>query len=185
MKFQSFSNLEGKHAAFSPSSPSWLRYSDDQALEVYSNKQAASLGSALHAWAKTTIDLGIKQPKSKRTLYAYVNDCIGYRMSTEVVLYYSDYFFGTADAISFVDNQLRIFDLKTGRIPAHIEQIRIYAALFCLQYKMKPQDISIELRMYQEDQVLVDTPSADEISEIMRKIVHLDGLIKKKEEYQY
>lgn len=184
MKFQTFSNLEGKHAAFSPSSPSWLRYSDDQALEVYSNKQAASLGSALHAWAKTTIDLGIKQPKSKRTLYAYVNDCIGFHMSTEVVLYYSDTFFGTTDAISFTDNTLRIFDLKTGRIPAHMEQLQIYAALFCLQYKIKPADISIELRMYQEDNILVDTPEASVIEGIMKHIVHLDKLIKSRNEYE-
>ena len=79
------------------------------------NKKAAEMGSILHAWAKQTIDLGIKQPRSKKTIYSYVNDAIGYKMSTEVVLYYSDRFFGTADAISFRNGVLRIHDLKTGK----------------------------------------------------------------------
>ena len=93
MKFNKHYDLEGLHAPFSPSKSSWLRYDDEKALEVYSNKKAAEVGTRLHAWAKETIDLGIKQPKSKKTIYAYVNDAIGFKMDTEVVLYYSDYFF--------------------------------------------------------------------------------------------
>lgn len=50
------------------------------------------MGTRFHQWAKDTIDLGIKQPRSKKTIYAYVNDAIGFKMSTEVVLYYSDRF---------------------------------------------------------------------------------------------
>ena len=102
------------------------------------------MGTRLHAWAKETIDLGIKQPRSKKTIYAYVNDAIGFRMSTEVVLYYSDRFFGTADAISFRNGFLRIHDLKTGKTAVHMEQLEIYAALFCLEYRVKPGDIEIE-----------------------------------------
>ena len=158
MNFVKHLNLEGLHAPFSPSQSSWLRYDDEKALEVYSNKKAAEVGTRLHAWAKETIDLGIKQPKSKKTIYAYVNDAIGFKMDTEVVLYYSDYFFGTADAISFRDNFLRIHDLKTGVTKVHIEQLEIYAALFCLEYRVKPNEIQIELRIYQNDGVLVHNP---------------------------
>ena len=177
MQFNSHKILEGLHAPFSPSQPSWLRYDDNKAIESYSNKQAAEIGTKLHEWAKNTIDLGIKQQKSKKTLCAYVNDAIGYRMSTEVVLYYSDRFFGTADAISFRDKFLRIHDLKTGVTPAHMDQLEIYAALFCLEYRIKPTDIEIELRIYQNDEVLVHNPAPEDIVQIMDKIVHLNNII--------
>lgn len=180
MNFARHSNLEGLHAPFSASQSSWLRYSDEKAMEVYYNKQAAELGTKLHAWVKETIDLGIKQPRSKRTLYAYVNDAIGFRMSTEVVLFYSDRFFGTADAISFRDGVLRIHDLKTGKsgkIEDHIEQLEVYAALFCLEYNMKPGDIDMELRLYKQDEILVHKPTAEDILPIMDKIIHLDKIL--------
>ena len=179
MQFNSHKILEGLHAPFSPSQPSWLRYSDDKAVEVMNNKQAAEMGTRFHEWAKATIDLGIKQPKSKKTLYAYVNDAIGYKMNTEVILYYSPRFFGTADAISFRHNCLRIHDLKTGKTPVHVEQVLVYAALFCLEYKVKPSDIDIELRIYQNDDILVIEPTAEDIVPIMDKIVHLDKVLSK------
>ena len=137
MVFNKHENLEGLHAPFGASKSSWLRYTDDKALEVYKNLRAAEKGTLLHAWAKSTIDLGIKQPRSKKTIYAYVNDAIGFQMSTEVVLFYSPYFFGTADSISFRNNFLRIHDLKTGVTPVHMEQLLIYAALFCLEYNFQ------------------------------------------------
>lgn len=179
MNFIKHLNLEGLHAPFSASKSSWLRYDDDKAVEVYRNQQAKEMGTRLHAWAKDTIDLRIKQPRSNKTLYAYVNDAIGYKMSTEVVLYYSDYFFGTADAISFKNGMLRIHDLKTGKtgkIEGHIEQLEVYAALFCLEYKIKPGEIKMELRLYKEDEVLVHKPTAEEILPIMDKIIHLNKL---------
>ena len=182
MNFNKHSILEGLHAPFSPSQSSWLRYSDDKALDVYSNKKAAEMGTRLHAWAKETIDLGIKQSRSKKTIYAYVNDAIGFKMSTEVVLYYSPRFFGTADSISFRNNMLRIHDLKTGITPVHMEQLEIYAALFCLEYKVKPEEIDMELRIYQKDEVLVHNPTADDIIAIMNIIVHLDKLLEKFDE---
>ena len=182
MNFVKHLNLNGLHAPFSPSQSSWLRYDDSKALEAYNNKKAAEIGTKLHAWAKDTIDLGIKQPKSKKTIYAYVNDAIGYRMSTEVVLYYSDRFFGTADAISFRDGLLRIHDLKTGKLPVHMEQLEIYAALFCLEYRVKPGDIQIELRIYQNDEIIYHNPTAEDIVPIMDKIVHLDKLLSKIDE---
>lgn len=185
MIFKNHFHLEGLHAVFSPSQSSWLRYDDDKAVEAYINKQAARRGSKLHAWAKETIDLGIKQPRSKKTLYSYVNDAIGFKMQTEVVLYYSDRFFGTADAISFRDGVLRIHDLKTGsvgKIEDHMEQLEIYAALFCLEYKYRPGDIEMELRVYKNDEVLVHNPTAEDILPIMDHIVHLDKLFTKIEE---
>lgn len=182
MNFVKHSNLNGLHAPFSPSQSSWLRYDDDRAIEIFLNKKAAEMGTRLHAWAKETIDLGIKQPKSKKTLYAYVNDAIGFKMSTEVVLFYSERFFGTADSISFRDNFLRIHDLKTGKIKADMEQLEIYAALFCLEYKVKPESIGMELRLYQNDEVIYHNPTPEDIHAIMDKIVHLDQVIQTLEE---
>lgn len=182
MIFNKHGNLKGLHAPFSASQSTWLRYDDEKALSVYSNRKAAEMGSILHAWAKETIDLGIKQPRSKKTLYSYVNDAIGYRMDTEVVLYYSDRFFGTADAISFRDGLLRIHDLKTGKGPVHMDQLMIYAALFCLEYKIKPSEIDIELRIYQNDEIQGCKPDPEIIVDIMNKIVHLNKLL---EQYDY
>ena len=177
MNFIKHSNLEGLHATFTASQPSWLNYTDERAIEVFNNKQAAEYGTRLHDWAKRTIDLGIKQAKTKKTLNLFVNDAIGFKMSTEVVLYYSDYFFGTADAICFRDNVLRIHDLKTGKTAVHMEQLLIYAALFCLEYKVKPESIGCELRIYQNDEILFHNPEPEEIRGIMDKIIHLDKLL--------
>ena len=183
MRFNNHTNLRGLHAPFSPSQPSWLRYDDEKVLEVYTNKKAAEMGTRFHDWAKNTIDLGIKQPKSKKTLYAYVNDAIGFKMDTEVVLYYSDRFFGTADAISFRNGELRIHDLKTGKTPAKMEQLEIYAALFCLEYHIKPKDINfIELRLYQNDDVLCYNPTLEDLVPIMDRIIHVDKLLSQQEE---
>ena len=179
MFFNKHTNLEGLHAPFGASKSSWLRYSDEKIIEVYNNLQAAEMGTKLHEWAKQTIDLGIKQSRSKKTIYSYVNDAIGFNMSTEVVLFYSENFFGTADAISFRNNFLRIHDLKTGRRPVHMEQLEIYAALFCLEYKVKPGDIRMELRIYQNDEILVHEPTAEDILPIMDKIVHVDKMLEK------
>lgn len=183
MLFNKHYKLNGLHSPFSPSQPAWLRYDDEKAVASFLNRKAAEMGSRLHAWVKETIDLGIKQPRSKKTLYAYVNDAIGFKMDTEVVLYYSDYFFGTADSISFRKgpngrNILRIHDLKTGITPVKMEQPMIYAALFCLEYKVRPCDIDIELRIYQNDEILVHNPGPDEIQEIIDTIVHLNKVIK-------
>lgn len=180
MQFNVHRNLAGLHAPFSASSSYWLRYTDEKAIDIYTNRKAAEMGTRLHAWAKETIDLGIKQPRSKKTLYSYVNDAIGFKMQTEVVLFYSDRFFGTADAICFRNGVLRIHDLKTGKvgkIDDHVEQLEVYAALFCLEYKVKPGDIEMELRVYKNDQVVCHVPNPDDISAIMDKIVHLNKIL--------
>ena len=183
MNFVKHYNLRDKHAPFSPSQPSWLRYDDDKVQESYINKQAAARGTRLHAWAKETIDLRIKQPRTKKTLYMYVNDAIGFKMDTEVVLYYSDRFFGTADTICFRNNFLRIHDLKTGTGPTHMEQLLIYAALFCLEYNIKPEKLEgCELRIYQNDDYEYNNPTAEDIRYVMNRIIHIDKILLKMEE---
>lgn len=186
MNFNRHSKLEGLHAPFSPSQSSWLRYNDSKLQEVYANKRASEMGTILHQWAKTTIDLGIRQPRSNKTLYAYVNDAIGFKMSTEVVLFYSPRFFGTADAISYrtINGRglLRIHDLKTGTTKVKMEQLMVYAALFCLEYRIKPGEIDFELRIYQNNEIAYHNPTADEILPIMDRIVHLDKLLESYEE---
>ena len=179
MIFTKHSNLEGLHAPFGASQSAWLRYDDEKILATYNNMKAKEMGTRLHAWAKETIDLGIKQPRSKKTIYAYVNDAIGYKMDTEVVLFYSPRFFGTADAICFRNGILRIHDLKTGVTKVHMEQLMIYAALFCLEYRIKPTDIEIELRIYQSDEVLYHNPAAEDIKSIMDRIIYLDKMLER------
>lgn len=182
MQFNIHHKLRGLHAPFTASQSHWLRYSDEKVMEVYANKKAAEMGTRLHEWAAETIKLGIKQPKSKKTIYSYINDAIGFKMEPEVVLFYSERFFGTADAISFRNNVLRIHDLKTGKTAVKMEQLMVYAALFCLEYKYRPSEIDIELRIYQNDEILYHKPETDEIVPIMDKIVHLDKLLAKMEE---
>lgn len=178
MNFNNHWNLEETHAPFSASQSSWLRYSDDKLLSVFHNLKAKERGTRLHEWAKETILLGIKQSRSNKTICAYVNDAIGFKMQPEVVLRYSDYFFGTADAISFKNGMLRIHDLKTGK-SGHMEQLYVYAALFCLEYDVKPGDITIECRLYIEDTVEVERPTAEVIVPIMDKIVYFNELLEK------
>lgn len=188
MQFERHLKLEGLHAPFSPSQSSWLRYDEKKAITVLENMKAKERGTRLHAWVQETIDLGIKQPRTKNTIYMYVNDAIGYNMSTEVILYFSDRFFGTADTISFRKERqeddrwtLRIHDLKTGEKPVKMEQLEIYAALFCLEYKEDPRKIFIELRIYQSDNVMVHTPDPENIVEIMNHIMRLDKAILQKD----
>lgn len=179
MQFNTHRELEGLHAPFSPSQSHWLRYDDDKIVDVYMNAKAREMGTRLHAWAAETINLRLKQPDSSKAIYAYVNDAIGYKMQTEVVLFYSRYFFGTADTISFRNGMLRIHDLKTGKTAVHMEQLKVYAALFCLEYKVKPKDIEIELRIYQHNGVKYDNPSPEDIQSIMDMIVHFNKILEK------
>lgn len=184
MLFNVHKNLWNTHAIFSPSQSAWLRYDDEKIMEAYVNRKAAEMGTRLHAWAAETIKLGLKQARSKKTLYSYVNDAIGFKMEPEVVLFYSERFFGTADTICFRDNMLRIHDLKTGKvgkIETHLEQLEIYAALFCLEYRFRPSDIDMELRVYKYDEVVCHVPEPERIQYIMDRIVYMDKLLDKLE----
>lgn len=179
MNFNKHSNLEGQHAFLGASKYHWINYSNQKLVEAYNNFMAAQRGTELHDFAKRCIELGQKLPKSQKTLNMYVNDAIGYKMKPEQILYYSDNCFGTADTIAFRNNFLRIHDLKTGIVKTHIEQLRIYAALFCLEYRYKPSDIEIELRIYQNDEILIDNPTTDIIVPLIDKIITADKIISK------
>lgn len=174
---KSFSNLEGTHAPFSASQSSWLRYSDEKLISVYLNMKAKELGTKLHKWAQDTIELGIEQPDTQRTIYMYVNDVISYGMSTERMVGYSEHFYGTADALSFRNDELRIFDLKTGKTPAHMDQLLLYATYYCLENRIDPKKIRIELRIYQMDEIEIYEPDGEEIKDLMKKIKHFDKLL--------
>lgn len=184
MNFNKHSNLEGQHAFLGASKYHWINYSEDKVAESYSKFLATQKGTQLHEFAAQCIRLGQKLPKSKKTLNAYVNDAIGFKMTPEQILFYSDNCFGTADAIAFRGDLLRIHDLKTGAIPAHMEQLEVYAALFCLEYKVKPADIRMELRLYQSDDILVGNPTVEDIAPIMDKIITFDRIINKIKEQE-
>jgi hypothetical protein len=179
MNFNRHSNLEGQHAFLGASKYHWINYTDDKIADSYVRFLATQKGTVLHAFAAQCILLGQKLPKSQKTLNMYVNDAIGYKMTPEQILYYSPNCFGTTDAICFRNNFLRIHDLKTGEIDAHIEQLEVYAALFCLEYHIRPADIEMELRIYQHDQILYHKPTIEDILPIMDRIITADKVINK------
>ena len=179
MIFNDHSKLVGSHAFLGASKYHWINYDEDRLVDAYFNYRASEEGTKLHEFAATCITLGQKLARSKKTLSQYVNDAIGYRMVPEQVLYYSDYCFGTADAISFRDNFLRIHDLKTGKTPGHMEQLLIYAAIFCLEYDISPFDIQTELRIYQYDSFVACTPNPNDIRDIMNIIKRSDKILRK------
>ena len=177
MNFNNHSKLEGMHAFLGASNHHWINYDEDRLVERYSKTMAIQRGTVLHGFAAQCIKLGQRLPDIPKTLNMYVNDAIGYKMVPEQILYYSNNCFGTADAICFRDNFLRIHDLKTGYIPAHVEQLEIYAALFCLEYNKKPSDIEIELRLYQSDDIAIFNPTVEDIFPIMDKIITFDKVL--------
>jgi hypothetical protein len=170
-------------------------------------KYASLIGTTLHSFAEDRIRYGFKAIKGDKraaqlellkanvpaavinyidfdnmyeNLMAYINDCIGYKMQPEVILYLSEVCFGTADAISFNEKtgMLRIHDLKTGSTPAHMEQLLIYAALFFLEYRaFKISESQIELRIYQNNDVFIANPGVDEILPIMDKLRSLSDYV--------
>lgn len=206
MNLVDYSKLEGTHALFSASKGSWKNDTDDeQIIRRYINSFATTIGTSVHKFAKNCIDNKIKLSKNDKKLLLYhlltdpeanipeavidleylfsnvrnyVNDAIMLNMSTEVLLVYSDLAYGTADAISCVNNFLRIHDLKTGRSPVHIDQLLIYAAYYCLDHNVKPRDlVGIELRIYQGSEVIYHEPNPEEIEEIMAKAVFCDDVV--------
>lgn len=171
-------NLAGTHAFLSPSKHSWVNYDDEKLDAVFHASQEAKRGTELHAFAHDAIRLRQRLPDVNKTLNMYVNDAIGFGMTPEQLLYYSNNCYGHADAISFRGKILRIHDLKTGVIAGSMVQLLIYAALFCLEYLKKPTEIEIELRIYQLDEVTIYVPTPDEIFHIMDKIQIFDKRLK-------
>lgn len=203
MIFEKHSELRGKHASLSPSQPYWLKYSEEQLYQKYVSSYAQSMGTSLHALAETLIANNLKLKKGDKltvlshllndriprnvidieriygNFMSYVNDAVGFKLTPEQILYYSPYCFGTADAISFRNNFLRIHDYKSGTLPAKMEQLLVYAALFCLEYKVKPGEIEVELRIYQNDEIVYDKPTAEDILPVMDCIVQNSRILER------
>lgn len=198
MKFNDHHQLEGLHAFMGASKYAWLRYNDQNMIDTFRSAMMAQRGTELHQLAHDLNKQRVALPKSHTTLNDFVNDGLRFRMSSEVVLFYSQNCFGTADLIGYDERRkmLRIFDLKTGLIEVkHFDQLKIYASLFCLEYGVKPFDISFDLRLYQNDQIKIATnlddkdihlgPTADiledidpdEIAHVMDTIQHFDQII--------
>lgn len=177
MQFNSHTDLAGQHAFLSASKYHWINYDDQKLDAAFISAMAARRGTELHQFAHDAIRLGVKLPGNGKTLSMYVNDALGYRLSPEVVLYYSPNCFGTADAIGFRRNKLRIHDLKTGITPTSPHQLEIYAALFCLEYKVDPLLIEIELRIYQSDEARIYDADPGDILHVMDKIKMFDRRI--------
>lgn len=208
MIFNKHPELDNKHAFMGASKSSWLTKDPDGFREAYLNSFAQAKGTAVHALAHdcivshTTLTLAdthlvdicmykafipVQAYSSSNillTLVPFVNDAIGFHMLSEVHLFYNWYCYGTTDAILFDDHskQLRIHDLKTGTLPAHMEQLVIYAALFCLEYHKDPKDFTTLLQIYQEGNIVKYSPNCKEIKTVMNTIERntkiIDDLIK-------
>lgn len=189
--------LTGKHALMGGSNFHWLNWTNENFEERYYAHFSTDMGTSLHQLASDCIKSRTKLNKGDRhiidlTLYKagipssafdteailmnmipFVNDAIGFHMDSEILLYYSPYCFGTADAIGFDERNriLRIHDYKSGTTPAHIEQLMIYAALFCLEYHKHPKNFVTKLRIYQSMDIVEVVPEPAEIEAIMNIII--------------
>lgn len=205
MNFINHSDLEGTHAFLSPSQNAWTNYTDEKLEQRYLTAQAVERGTRLHEFAAEAIRLNRRQ-SGRDTLSMYVNDAIGYKMTPEQPLFYSFNCYGTTDTIAYKKNILRIHDLKTGEIEAHMKQLYIYAALFCLEYGQKANELrrkgygdndiaqilgvkvneihfepekmdDICLRIYQFNDIKEEHPDPQEIRNLMNIIVHQDRIV--------
>lgn len=198
------------HAFLGASRYSWLNYEDVDLRDAWERQFSQVLGTTLHELASQLIENRIKtsykdknlilitllekniprtiinknMDRLMRNFIPYVNDGIGFRMRVEQPLVYSENVFGTADCISFDEKKkfLRIHDYKSGTTPAHIEQLLIYASLFCLEYNFRPGDLGFELRIYQEGDQIIANPGAKDIVPVMDKMMYFDKLICKMKE---
>lgn len=209
MNFRRHSELEGKHAILSASSWRWINDDIESLTKRICSQYLSTIGTILHDVARKHIKHRIKLNKYDKknvmlelveqgvpayvidtinfdsmyeNLMNYVNDCVAFKMTPEVVLRFSNNFFGTSDAIKYSDETrfLRIHDYKSGTTPAHIEQTLIYAALFCLEYGVKPSSLSgCECRIYQVPEPIIYEPTPEEIQQIIERIITFDNFMNK------
>lgn len=195
---------EGSHALLSGSRYSWINYDEEKLFAFLTSSYATTIGTLIHELAAKLIKAQIKVSKNEarkmillylvdhripRTVIdidryvenfvAYVNDAIGFDMRPEQVLRYSENAFGTADAIQFNEKKklLRIHDYKSGVTQPCLHQLEIYAAFFCLEYHIQPKDISMELRIYWNNEIITGFPTAADIVPIMDTIISFDNYI--------
>lgn len=165
------------HAFLSASKYHWIKYDEEKLMRAFETQLAAARGTELHDLAYKLIKHRQKLPDNGTTMSRYVNDAIGFMMEPEQVLFVSDNCYGTVDAMSFRNNTLRISDLKTGVTQTSFAQLMVYAAMFCIEYRMKPFEIKTELRIYQNDECRFVEGDPDDITHIMDKIKTFDVLI--------
>ena len=186
MKWNNHSELEGKHAFLSASQCYWLQYDIEKLVNRFENELAKQRGTELHSFAEQAIKHRMRlQPGLTHPAVAnFVNDAIEYNMDTEVVLYYSPYAFGTADAIRYdpptKENPhgfLRIHDLKTGVTKPKMEQLMVYAAYFFIEYAIKPEKTDMELRIYQGSDIQYIYPEAEDIYDIIHTIKEFSAVL--------
>ena len=195
----------GTHAILSPSQYAWTNYDNEEKLfNLVNASYAQTIGTLLHQLAAAVIKYKVKIPKIAAkpiillwllangvprgiidvnkyitNFVSYVNDGIGFDMIPEVPLKFSENAFGTADAISFNEKkmQLRIHDYKSGVTKPCLRQLELYAAYFCKEYNIKPKDISIELRIYWQDQIITGLPTAADIVPLIERTFAYDKFI--------
>lgn len=204
MKWNNHKDYEGRHAFMGGSNYHWLNYDNEAFENRYYSQYSQSIGTALHQLAHDCIVSNIKLNKHDihliemamfkayiprdaydpnyllTNLIPFVNDAIGFHMSSEILLFVNEFCFGTVDAIAYNDFEktLRVHDYKSGMIPAKIEQCYIYMAMFCIEYKIDPRKLKLlEARIYQNCECLIDNPSSDIILDIMNRIEKNTGLI--------
>jgi len=196
MQWIDHSELRGTHALLSPSNTAWPNYDSEHLHQIMISRKASDVGTAIHAFAEECIRQKFRLKKGDERLLIfelrqydeatipeyvlkemdielifdnvkdYVNDAIGFHLIPEVVLYYNEDCYGTADAIGFSGNKLRIHDLKTGTSHASMSQLISYAALVCNEYHLDPFKIETELRIYQTGtDILSCVPEPEEIIE--------------------
>lgn len=199
---------EGMHAIISPSRHILKEnYSNSQFDNYIRASYSTTIGTSIHALAADLISARINVDEKEAskfitlklyksniprnvfdadsyvdTFVPYVKDAIGFDMHPEQVLKYSKFAFGTADAIRWnqTKKELRIHDLKTGKMPAQLDQLVDYAALFFLEYHVDPKDVKIELRIYQNGEILTGLPDGvKDVLPIMKKIVALNKYFEK------
>lgn len=188
---------EGAHAFLGASQHAWINTDNlEDIIGRYNNSFAQSIGTITHSMAADCIRYHIKPKSSGKdmlirdlckgeiprdaydidALYSntknYIDDAIGYRMRPEQGLYYNPVFFGTADAIAYDDKRsvIRIHDLKTGQRPASMDQLRIYAALFCLEFNVLPEKTTFILNIYQNSDVIFDDTDPKELRSMIKEI---------------
>ncbi len=178
MLWKDYSQLRGTHAFLSPSKYHWLNYDSEKLVQSYINHRRVGLGTQYHALAEQLIKLAVRLPNTDASLNAFVNDAIGFRMDPEILLYYTQRCFGTADAISFENGVLRIHDLKTGVSPGSINQLLVYAGLFCLDYAVEAKELEeVHLKIYQNSETVVFSPSPEEVFDTVFRIKEADKTI--------
>ena len=178
MNWKSYSYLENTHAFLSPSKYHWLNYTSEKLVLTYENYKKIALGTQYHKLAAELITFAVRLPNTSASFNSFVNDAIGFKMKAEVLLFSSDNCYGTADAISFSNGVLRIHDLKTGQSPGSINQLIIYAGLFCLDYAIEAREVEeIHLRLYQNEEITEFSPTIEAVFDVVSRIEESEKII--------